>query len=148
MEIFAQSTSCEMANRLTSGRGLTVPHFEALRLSLSLPLTSVIDDALTFQIGDGTTVTALLSDDGHRVLLIELIDIGSLPPDGWQRIVSHPAHGLHNDTAGTLIVLDNKLSMVWVDHLETDPSRWVHEAKLAMYWCLRARKLIEDCFFW
>ena len=145
MELFAQSTSREMANGLIFGRGLTVPHFEALRQSLSLPLTSVIDDVLTFQIGDGITVTALLSDDGQRLLLIELIDTGSLSPDGWQRVVAHTTSGLHDDALGTLIVLDNKLSMVWADHLETEPAQWVHEAKLAMRWCLRVRKLISEC---
>ena len=144
MELFAQSTFCEVADGLTSGGGLTVAHFEALRQSLSLPLTSVIDDVLTFQIGDGMTVTAMLSEEGGRLLLVDLIDIDPLPLNGWQRIVSHLASRLHDDTVGTLLVLDNKLSMVWVDCSEAEPLRWVQEVRRAMLWCLRARKLIDE----
>lgn len=147
MELFAQTIASGSVGGVVSGGCLTAPRFEALRQSLGLPATVVVDGTLNFQIGCGMPVTALLSDDGQCLLSVELIGVALIPVDSWQSLFGRLTSQLSDELACNLIVLDDVLSMVWTRSSEVEPAQWVREAHQLMAWCLRARTQMDLCGF-
>lgn len=117
-------------------------HFESLRLSLDLPPTALVGDALHFVIGPSMNVVALLSGDSRILLLVELIELHSLEVVDWQRLVMHLSSHFDDECMGRLIVLDGRLSMAWSYSTEMEPDLWAQEAHQAMAWCTGARALL------
>jgi hypothetical protein len=142
MELFAQAMSANTVDAGAYGRAPQVPHFEALRQALSLPLATLVDDALCFQIGNAMKVTALLSERGQYLLLVELVELNLLTAEDWQRLVIHLSSHFDDERVGRLLVLDSQLCLAWLRSPQIPPDLWVQEAKQAMLWCLGARELV------
>jgi hypothetical protein len=142
MKTSTQSVTEKPLNGAHPERGLGTAHFESLRLSLDLPASALVEDALHFLIGPDMNVVALTSGAGRLLLLVELADMDHLVAEDWQRLALHLSSHFDDDRMGRLIVLDRKLSMAWSYDLSMEPVHWADACREAMLWCTGTRSLL------